>query len=398
MLALEEIPVEARRRWFALAGAVAAIAAAIVLIQTTVKPPAPAPAGGLPVASSAPTTTLSPGQRQLVPGKAQGPAAPEFVGIVQWLNSEPLALADIRGKVVLVDFWTYTCINCLRTLPYVRDWHEKYASKGLVIVGVHSPEFEFEKIETNVRQAVARERVTWPVAMDNDFATWRAYRNRFWPHKFLVDKDGVVRYDHIGEGAYLETELTIRQLLTEVGANVSQILVGLPASTAAPGGGNAVITRELYAGLAWASGNYLGNLGAATPGATATFTDPGEYQAGRIYLHGVWEVNKEYARHARATEDFEDYAVIRYTARSVNVVVRPIGRAPFKVVATLDGAPLPADARGDDIKMDDSGRTYFQVDSPRLYNVVRSPRVGIGELKLSANSPDFLLYTYTFGS
>jgi thiol-disulfide isomerase/thioredoxin len=393
----EAILMEGKRRWFALAGVVASVAVVIVLIQAIVKPPAPTPAGGLPAASSAPATTISQGQGQAVPNSASGPVAPELVGIVQWLNSEPLTLADLRGKVVLVDFWTYTCINCLRTFPYLRDWHEKYASKGLIIVGIHSPEFEFEKIEVNVRQAVARERVTWPVAMDNDFATWRAYRNRFWPHKFLVDKDGVVRYDHIGEGAYLETELAIRQLLTEAGADVSQILVGLPGSAASSGGSGAT-TRELYAGLAWAWGNYLGNLGVATPGTAATFMDTFDHEDGRIYLHGTWEVNNEYARHARTTREFEDYVVIKYTARSVNIVVRPLGTEPFNVVATLAGVPIPATARGEDIKVDDSGRTYFQVDSPRLYNVVRSAQIGSGELKIAANSSDFLLYTYTFGS
>jgi len=212
---------DGKARWFALVGAVAVIATVIVLIQATLKPPAPAPAGSLMVVSGAPAAALPPGQGPARPEKGRGPTAPEFVGIVQWLNSESLTLADLRGKVVLVDFWTYSCINCLRTLPYLRDWHEKYAGKGLVIVGVHSSEFDFEKSEDNVRQAVARERVTWPVAMDNNFETWRAYRNRFWPHKFLLDKSGVVRYDHIGEGAYLETESKIRELLAETSADVS---------------------------------------------------------------------------------------------------------------------------------------------------------------------------------
>jgi len=152
----------------------------------------------------------------------------------------------------------------------------------------------------------------------------------------------------------------------------------------------------LYAGLAWASGGYLGNLPTTTPG-TATFIDPKGHQEGRIYLHGLWEVTKEYARHAGATQESEGFVAIRYTARTVNVVVRPKGAESFKVVASLDGVPLPAAVWGEDINVDERGRTYFEVDTPRLYNVVKAPQVGSGELLLSTYSPDFLLYTFTFG-
>lgn len=152
--------------------------------------------------------------------------APEFRGIVQWINSDPLTMEELRGKVVLIDFWTYSCINCQRTLPYIRDWHNKYGEMGLVVVGVHAPEFQFEHKEENVRQAVIDQDVTWAVAMDNGFQTWRAYQNRWWPHKFLIDQQGTIRFHHIGEGAYRETELHIRNLLAEAGVDVSGIQVG----------------------------------------------------------------------------------------------------------------------------------------------------------------------------
>ena len=177
-------------------------------------------------------------------GEAQGPLAPDFVGITQWINSQPLSLGDLKGKVVLVDFWTYSCINCRRTQPYLQDWNTKYSGSGLVIVGVHSPEFEFEKVESNVRDATVRQRVSWPVAMDNDFATWRAYRNRYWPHKFLIDHNGVIRYDHIGEGAYEETERQIRNLLTEAGYEITMI----PAGGVEVGGAGASVTQDAFAG------------------------------------------------------------------------------------------------------------------------------------------------------
>ncbi|MCJ7624604.1 MAG: cytochrome c biogenesis protein DipZ, partial [Anaerolineaceae bacterium] len=152
-----------------------------------------------------------------------GPA-PEFTGINNWINSEPLTLAELKGKVVIVDFWTYSCINCVRTLPYITDWNIKYADDGLVIIGVHTPEFEFEKDTMNVQDAVTRFGIEYPVAQDNDFATWRAFNNRYWPAKYFIDAEGNVRYTHFGEGKYEESELVIKQLLSEIGVNSNEAL------------------------------------------------------------------------------------------------------------------------------------------------------------------------------
>ena len=131
-----------------------------------------------------------------------GSAAPEFAGIVNWINSPPLTMEELRGKVVLIDFWTYTCINCIRTLPYIKEWHAKYADRGLVIVGVHSPEFEFEKRTDNVVRSAEESGLAYPIAQDNEFGTWRAFNNNAWPSKFLIDAAGTIRYAHVGEGAY----------------------------------------------------------------------------------------------------------------------------------------------------------------------------------------------------
>jgi thiol-disulfide isomerase/thioredoxin len=154
-------------------------------------------------------------------GSAQaGPAAvpaPEFTGIEKWLNSEPLTMESLRGKVVLVDFWTYTCINCIRTLPYVTSWHQKYKDQGLVVVGVHTPEFPFERSTPNVEKALQRFGITYPVAQDNRYATWEAYRNQYWPAAYLIDKQGKVVYSHFGEGRYQETEAEIQRLLARPG-------------------------------------------------------------------------------------------------------------------------------------------------------------------------------------
>jgi thiol-disulfide isomerase/thioredoxin len=138
---------------------------------------------------------------------------PEFQGISEWLNSAPLTTQDLLGKVVLVQIWTLGCINCQRTLPYVVNWHQKYANRGLQTIGIHTPEFAFERDSRNIRRAMTKYGITYPVAVDNEFKTWKAFKNEFWPHLFLADRQGIIRYDHIGEGAYPETESNIRQLL-----------------------------------------------------------------------------------------------------------------------------------------------------------------------------------------
>jgi thiol-disulfide isomerase/thioredoxin len=157
--------------------------------------------------------------------KSQFKKAPEFDKVTGYINTKPINLSDLKGKVVLVDFWTYSCINCIRTIPYLVDWNEKYADKGLVIVGVHAPEFEFEKNIDNVKAAVEKFGIKYPVIQDNDKGIWNAYNNRYWPQKYLVDNEGFIRYDHIGEGGYAETEKVIQSLLQErtaqLGLNIS---------------------------------------------------------------------------------------------------------------------------------------------------------------------------------
>lgn len=341
-----------------------------------------------PAETATPAPTMEP-----TPEPTPGPAAPEFAGITRWLNSQPLTMAGLRGQVVLVDFWTYTCINCLRTLPYIREWNSKYAGNGLVIVGVHSPEFEFEKREEGVREAIVRESVAWPVAMDNDFNTWRAYENRYWPHKFLIDHNGRIVYDHIGEGAYDETEEMIRKALTNAGYDVSGSTVGGTIETRGP---RTRTTRELYTGLGWSGGEYLGNE-LLRADDEALYQDDGAREDGRFYIHGAWEFDSESMRHGRVTSSLDDYVALQYKAASVNAVMRPEGGSAFPVVATLDGGPIPEGLRGDDIVVDESGRTYFVAEDARMYNVVRGPTVSTHDLKLRVDSDGFVLYTFTFG-
>lgn len=340
---------------------------------------------------------------------ADAPLAAELAGISAWINSDPLTLQQLRGQVVLIDFWTYTCINCIRTFPYLKLWHSRYADDGLVILGVHTPEFEFEKDYDNVRQATVANGILWPVAQDNDFATWNAYNNRYWPAKYLIDRDGIVRYTHFGEGKYAETEEHIRQLLTDAGADLSADPELPPDQFLDPSFVNradAIVTPELYAGyqrnvqsLLFGQDPYIIQMDYyQTSDAVVEFDAPATLQPHFIYFHGPWAVGQEQATHARATADYPDYIALAYSAKSVNAVLTSPSGADYRVRVTLDGDYLTAENRGADIQIGPDGESYLQVDEPRLYEIVNSPAYTTEkELRLSSNSADFSLFAFTFG-
>ena len=388
-----------------------------------------ATATGAPAASDAAASDAGAEPTPMMPdfeasertGGAVGDNAPEFSGISEWLNSDPLTMEGLRGDVVLIDFWTYTCINCIRTMPYLRDWNEKYADLGLTMVGVHTPEFDFEKIAENVAAANEELGVVWPVAQDNDFGTWRSYSNRFWPAKYLIDANGVVRYTHFGEGAYDETEHHVRALLEEAGNDVSDIAVGSDAGpTSDPRARGTSVedqqTREIYGG--WQRNATSTGLYIAHPqyydafGQIQFYRDPGNHLNQFMYLHGSWQSDLEAITHARETENYEDYIALRFFARTVNIVLDlEEGLEPFEVEVSIvespaEGAdpatplgyrPLTADEAGEHIVIE-GGRSYFVVDEPDLYNVIALPEFGDAELKFSSNSPHFALFALTFGS
>ena len=333
-------------------------------------------------------------------------AAPEIVGIGTWLNGEPTTIVEqvIAGRIVLIDFWTYTCINCIRTLPFIVDWDAKYAEHGLTIVGVHSPEFDFEKQTENVQAAIERHGIRYRVAQDNDFETWRAFGNRFWPAKYLIDSNGAIVYQHFGEGSYLETEAAIREALEAAGADLSGIQVGgVEEPTVDPQARGQ--TRELYGGYQRAytsQGLYAAQetyyLGADR---TEHYEDINASTAERghqqWYLQGLWRNEREAIVHARVTEDLEDYIALRVVARSVNVVLTPRGEEPYIVFIELDGRPLRATELGEDAMLDEQGRSVILVDEPRIYAIVELPEYGDHELKLRSNSDDFAIFAFTFG-
>jgi thiol-disulfide isomerase/thioredoxin len=211
--------------------------------------------------------------------------APELAGLQEWINSDPLTLASLKGKVVLIDFWTYSCINCVRTVPYVQGWYDAYKDDGFVVLGLHAPEFAFEKVPENVHKAVTDRKLTYPIALDNDFTTWRAYKNRFWPAHYLIDKNGQVRREHFGEGEYNETESAIRALLAETGAkNLGEMTT---AASDFPIARNQ--TPETYIGIERADGVVNSNYAAGTQ----NYALPASLALNTWALGGVWNISDE---------------------------------------------------------------------------------------------------------
>lgn len=278
-------------------------------------------------------------------------AAPEIIPGGVWLNSEPLTMKELRGKVILIDFWTYTCINCQRTFPYLNDWHDKYKEKGLVIIGVHSPEFEFEKSEKNVAEAIEDFGLKYPVIQDNNFDTWNAYSNRYWPAKYLVDKDGLIRYTHFGEGAYAETEKVIQNLLIESG---QMIQVDIKDDTTSSRQQD--LSHETY--LGYQRMQYLMGQETVDPG-EQQFTLSKDISRNKFSFGGTWNIGKE-----SATAIDDATLVYNFNANKVFLVMNP-GVASGKVKVTLDGKLVDAKSAGKDVK-----NGYVLIDGDRLYELI----------------------------
>jgi thiol-disulfide isomerase/thioredoxin len=324
--------------------------------------------------------------------EAEYTSAPDFAGIEKWINSEPLKIGQLREKVVLVDFWTYTCINCIRTLPYLKDWDKKYRDKGLVIVGVHTPEFEFEKKYENVLKAVNDYKLKYPVAQDNNYATWSVYQNRYWPHKFLIDIDGYIRYDHIGEGAYEETEKMIQALLHERMAKLNQ-KNGIDANMAEPSGAIGVIpqnigTPEIYFGYQFDRGN-LGYQG-LKPNAIADFKlNPNPFR-NLVYLDGKWKYNADSME--LAGDDGSVFLI--YRAKNVNIVAGSDSNST--AVVFLDTEFLNDKNKGSDVIIQD-GKGIAAINEFKLYNLVSEQDYGEHIIQIDAIGRGFKIYTFTFG-
>ncbi|HXW12636.1 MAG TPA: thioredoxin family protein [Nitrososphaeraceae archaeon] len=329
---------------------------------------------------------------QLSMDKSQFKKAPEFEGITYYINSNGTKLSDLKGKVVLVDFWTYSCINCIRTLPYLVDWNQKYSDKGLVIVGIHAPEFEFEKNIDNVKQAVMRFGIKYPVLLDNDHDTWNAFHNSYWPRKYLVDAEGFIRYDHIGEGGYVETEIAIRNLLAERAgqqnlplANVNQTSLSISGSQSVDF--NQINTPELYFGYQYARSE-LGNSEGFNPDKIASYTLPSsKIRPNVIYLEGKWKNNAD----SMELVGNEGKIVLDYSAKSINIVAGGKGGITVKEFGKQNQSSNPY--RGNDL--DNEGK--LTIDGQRLYNIGNYQDYGSRQVEIDASGPGFRIYTFTFG-
>ncbi len=306
----------------------------------------------------------------------QGPEAPEIIPGGQWFNTAPLKMQDLRGKVVLIDFWTYTCINCIRTLPYLNAWHERYSGKGLVIIGVHTPEFEFEKNPANVAKALASLGVKYPVVQDNDYATWNAYSNRYWPAKYFIDKEGRVRGSHFGEGDYDESEAMIRQLLEETGSSLGtyEKLPGYALEAQSP---------ETYLGLNRTAG--FASPEPLLPG-TSHYTFPQTLPLNHYAYQGSWTAAQEFSAPGLKAE-----ISFHFAAKDVFLVMRsPGGVSPVEVY--LDGQPVLPALQGKDVQ-----KGIALVSEDRLYHLVSLKAVSDHTLTLKFPQGGALLFAFTFG-
>ncbi|MGA2545640.1 MAG: cytochrome c biogenesis protein DipZ [Rectinemataceae bacterium] len=313
--------------------------------------------------------------------------APRFVATGNWFNtgaatppggipapSTPLDLAALRGKVVLVDFWTYSCINCIRTIPYLKSWYDSYKGKGLVIVGVHSPEFAFEKVSANVARAMRDLGVNWPVVQDNDYAQWRAYGNNYWPAHYFIDAKGRIRYWHFGEGGYAETEAVIKKLLAEAGASVDETLVSAPPVRLA------AITPETY--LGYERGKGFATAVKPEPDKAIAYRPSRVPASGEWNLKGTWTIAGQYVVPGAAGTLW-----LGFDAKDVYLVAAPAGDSG-SIAAFVDGSPA-ADTK-------DLRGGMLRPDASRLYHIVALREGGPHVLKLEVKG-SVRLFSFTFG-
>jgi thiol-disulfide isomerase/thioredoxin len=315
---------------------------------------------------------------------------PPFSGATGWLNSPPLTTDDLSGRVVLVDFWTYTCINWLRTLGYVRAWAEKYADHGLVVVGVHTPEFPFERDVDNVRQAVEDMRVEYPVALDSDYSIWEAFSNRYWPAVYVADAEGRIRHHHFGEGGYEECERIVQQLLREAGGDAipDDLVVVADDGFEAQADWSNLESPETY--LGYGQAQHFASLGGAERDKPRTYVAPDQLGLNQWALSGDWTIE----RGACVLEGSNGQIAFRFHARDVNLVMGPPARGtsvPFRVL--VDGEP-PGAAHGLDV--DEQG--HGTLSEQRLHQFIRE-RGSIRDrtFEITFLAPGVETYVFTFG-
>ena len=315
---------------------------------------------------------------------------PAFVGATGWLNSEPLTAADLRGKVVLADFWTYTCINWLRQLPYVRAWAAKYAEYGLVVIGVHTPEFSFESNVENIRRAVIDMNISYPVAIDSDYAIWSAFANHYWPALYFADAEGHIRHHHFGEGEYQQSEMVIQRLLDAAGsAGIGKQLVSVdPRGIEAPADWANLGSPETYTG--YERTESFASPGGARPGLRHAYTLPEQLRLNDWALAGDWTMVAEAAMLSTANGRI----AYRFHARDLHMVMGPAAPGSsvrFRVL--IDGQP-PGAAHGADIDEEGNGTATYQ----RLHQLIRQPGpITDRTFEITFSDPGVQAFAFTFG-
>lgn len=314
--------------------------------------------------------------------------APDLVGISGYINTLPEELQNkIHNHVVLYDIWTYSCINCVRTLPFITAWDEKYSDQGLLIIGIHTPEFEFEKDIENVKLAVKKYGIHYPVILDNDRKIWNAFENNYWPRKYIADQGGYIRYDHIGEGGYQETEKIIQDLLKErnesLGLNISSTKEFVKVDEFES---SWLRTPELYFGYDFVSGrNQLGSPEGFKPNQDVTYSIPESKQLHSFYLDGKW---KNLSGSMKLVSN-SGSIVVPYSGQEVNIVTS--GDADLKI--RIDGKDIDPSIYGKDLG--DKGQIH--VHEPGLYNIVKTNSSENHTLELFVETPGFEIFTFTFG-
>jgi thiol-disulfide isomerase/thioredoxin len=307
-----------------------------------------------------------------------------------------LTLSSLKGKVVLVDFWTYTCINCIRTIPHINDWYQKYADKGLVVVGVHSPEFEFEKNYDNVREAVQKYGIKYPVILDSEHGTWNAFGNQYWPRDYLIDSQGYIRHDHIGEGDYNQTEKAIQSLIAERAALMGAKEISFSTKgtiTIDPRSIESVdlskvTTPEIYLGYDLARAP-LGNPENFKPDQIVSYTIPQNtnFSPNIVYLEGIWKNNRDNME----LQSDSGRIILIYYAKSVNIVAA--GKGQQGLVSEDGSIPISTKSLGADLSNDGK----FAIIGQRLYNLTMHNNYGAHAILIDVKGKGFQIYTFTFG-
>lgn len=318
--------------------------------------------------------------------KSRFKKAPELNGVGGYINTDSKLQEKIKGKVVLYDIWTYSCINCQRTLPYITAWDEKYSDQGLVIIGIHSPEFEFEKDIKNVELAVEKFGIKYPVILDNDKKIWDAFENRYWPRKYLADDQGYIRYDHIGEGSYDETEKTIQQLLQERAARLGLDITPVQPLVDIQEYEHGAKTPEIYFGYDFAFGrSQIGSPEGFQPNQEVTYSIPDKLHEDNFYLQGTWKNLED----RMILTSKSGKIILPYFAKDVNIV--SAGNSELEIF--LDGQKVTQSNAGIDVSPD--GKVV--ISESTLYNLVKTKESSAHVLEIQVNSPGFEIYTFTFG-